>query len=132
MGDMMRYSRPMRSMIRALGRVTLTQWIFVALVAGFLVGAFAPAAVPYVRPFRGLFLNGVKCIIAPLIFSTLVTGIAGGGSARQLGRVGLRAFVYFEVATTLALVVGLAAVNLLRPGSGMSIAPAAGKLAADA
>src|SRR6185436_8948444 len=97
------------------------QWIFIALAAGFLVGVFAPWAVPYVRPFRGLFLNGVKCIIAPLIFGTLVTGIAGAGNAKQLGRMGLRAIIWFEIATTFALAIGLLAVNLFKPGAGLSI-----------
>ena len=113
-----------------LKRISLTQWIFVGLVAGFLVGVLAPWMVPWVRPFRGLFLNGVKCIIAPLIFGTLVTGIAGGGSAKQLGRMGLRAIIYFEIATTFALAIGLLAVNLLRPGDGLHIDVAATAAAA--
>ncbi len=95
---------------------TLTHAIFVALFLGFIVGVFLPSWAPYIKPFRGLFLNGVKSIIAPLIFSTIVTGIAGAGSFKQLGRMGVRAFVYFEVVTTLALVVGLLVVNLLKPG----------------
>src|SRR2546430_8340525 len=112
-------------MIGLLRRVTLTQWIFIALAGGFLVGVYAPSLVPWVRPFRGLFLNGVKCIIAPLIFSTLVTGIAGTGSAKELGRLGVRAIVWFEVATTFALAIGLATVNLLRPGDGVTLGAAA-------
>src|SRR3954447_6163803 len=105
---------------RGFGRlkaISLTGWIFIALVAGFLIGAFFPALVPWIRPFRGLFLNGVKCIIAPLIFSTIVTGVAGAGSFRQLGVMGLRAFLYFEAVTTLALVVGLLVVNFAQPGA---------------
>jgi len=113
-------------------RLSLTQWIFVALVGGFFIGVWAPGLVPYLKPFRGLFLHGIKCIIAPLIFGTIVTGIASAGSFAQLGKVGVRAFVYFEVVTTLALVVGLAAVNLLRPGAGVHIGAAIPQAAAQA
>lgn len=110
--------------MKTFRRITLTQWIFVALIAGFLLGILAPQAVPYFTPFRGLFLNGVKCIIAPLILSTIVTGIAGAGSLKQLGLMGLRAFIYFEAVTTLALFVGLLAVNMLKPGAGLHIGSA--------
>ena len=109
---------------RAIGSISLTQWIFIALILGFCIGAWAPALVPILRPFRGLFLNGIKCIIAPLIISTIVSGIAGAGSFRQLGMMGVRAFIYFEVATTLALIVGLGVVNILRPGDGIQLAAA--------
>lgn len=111
----------MRKLWQFLSRIKLTGWIFIGLIGGFLVGIFAPGLVPWLRPFRGLFLNGIKCIIAPLVFSTIVTGVAGAGSFRQLGLMGLRAFVYFEVATTLALVVGLLAVNVLQPGAGLHV-----------
>src|SRR6185436_9325556 len=111
----------MRKTLGLLKRVSLTQWIFVALFAGFAVGVFAPQLVPYIKPFRGLFLQGIKCIIAPLIFATIVTGIAGAGSFKQLGVMGVRALVYFEVVTTLALFVGLAAVSLLKPGVGVHL-----------
>ena len=103
-------------------RITLTHWIFIALIAGFAVGAWAPQLVPAIKPFRGLFLNGIKCIIAPLIISTIVSGIAGAGSFKQLGKMGVRAFIYFEFATTLALIVGLAVVNVLKPGAGIQLA----------
>ncbi|MBI3557659.1 MAG: cation:dicarboxylase symporter family transporter [Deltaproteobacteria bacterium] len=102
-------------------RISLTQWIFIGLVGGFLMGVFTPQFVPIIKPFRDLFLQGIKCIIAPLIFSTIVTGIAGAGSFKQLGLMGARTLIYFEVVTTLALAVGLAAVNLLQPGSGLHI-----------
>src|SRR6478609_8792212 len=99
-------------------RIKLTHWIFIALFLGFAIGAWAPGLVPLLKPFRGLFLNGIKCIIAPLIIATIISGIAGAGSFKQLGLMGVRAFIYFEAATTLALVVGLLAVNLLKPGAG--------------
>jgi proton glutamate symport protein len=107
---------------RWAGAISLTQMIFIALIAGFLIGAFKPEWAPLVKPFRGLFLNGVKTIIAPLIISTLVSGIAGAGSFQQLGWMGIRAFIYFEIATTAALFVGLAVVNLLKPGAGLNLA----------
>ncbi|MFL5813733.1 MAG: dicarboxylate/amino acid:cation symporter [Bdellovibrionia bacterium] len=100
---------------------SLTQWIFIALIAGVLIGFYLPGWVEYIKPFRGLFLNGVKCIVAPLIFATIVTGVASAGSFKQLGLMGIRAFIYFEVVTTLALVVGLFMVNWLKPGSGLSL-----------
>src|SRR5947209_5597298 len=102
-------------------KISLTQWIFIGLVGGFLLGAFAPGWVGLIKPFRGLFLNGVRCIIAPLIFATLVTGIAGAGSFKQLGKMGVRALIYFELATTVALGVGLLVVNVLKPGAGVGL-----------
>jgi proton glutamate symport protein len=107
-----------------IARISLTQWIFVALVGGFLLGIYAPGLVPWIKPFRGLFLNGVKCIIAPLIFSSIVAGMGAAGSFKELGKMGLRAFIYFEVVTTLALVIGLVVANALQPGAGLSVGAA--------
>ena len=104
-----------------LGRTQITHWIFVGLIGGFLIGLYVPALVPYIKPFRGLFLNGIKCIIAPLIFSSLVVGIGGTGSMRSLGITGFRAMVYFEIVTTAALFIGLGVVNWLQPGVGVHI-----------
>lgn len=104
-----------------LKRNSLTTWIFISLFCGLAIGAFAPSLVPIVKPFQGLFLHGVKCTIAPLIFATIVTGIVSAGSFKQLGLMGLRAFVYFEVITTLALAVGLLVVNILQPGVGIHL-----------
>ncbi len=102
-------------------KIKLTHWIFIALFAGFAIGLLFPEWAPNLKPFRALFLNGVKCIIAPLIFSTIVSGIAGAGSFKQLGLMGARAMLYFEVVTTIALGYGLLAVNILRPGDGLKI-----------
>ncbi len=74
-----------------------------------------------IKPFQNLFLHGVKCVIAPLIFATVVTGVASAGGFKQLGVMGARTFLYFEVVTTLALVVGLLVVNVLQPGVGVSL-----------
>jgi proton glutamate symport protein len=102
-------------------KTSLTTWIFAGLIAGFCIGAFFPNLVPYVKPFQGLFLHGVKCVIAPLIFATIITGIASAGSFKELGLMGFRTFVYFEVITTLALALGLLVVNILRPGVGVQL-----------
>jgi len=104
-----------------LRKIKLTSWIFIALIAGFLIGHYFPGLVPWIKPFRGLFLNGVKCIVAPLIFASIVIGINSAGSVKGLGKTGVRALIYFEIATTLALGVGLLMVNVLRPGDGLSL-----------
>src|SRR5205814_7198648 len=70
---------------------------------------------------RDIFLNLIKSIIAPLVFSTIVVGIAGAGALRKVGRMGLKALIYFEIVTTAALFIGLAIVNLVRPGSGVTL-----------
>jgi proton glutamate symport protein len=106
----------------ALPKVSLTTKIFIGLVAGILLGWLAPAWGIAVRPLSLLILNLIKSIIAPLIFATLVIGIAGTGDVRQVGRIGIKALVYFEVVTTFALFIGLGAVNLTRPGEGVSLA----------
>src|SRR3954471_18061100 len=105
--------------------ITLTQQIFIGLavgiVAGWIVSITHPEWAQYFRPFSQLFLRMIKMIIAPLIFATLVAGIAGAGHVKVVGRMGLRAIVYFEVVTTLALVIGLLAVNVMRPGVGVNL-----------
>jgi proton glutamate symport protein len=104
---------------------TLTQQIFIGLaigiVVGWLVSEYNPAAAAYFRPFSQLFLRLIKMIIAPLIFATLVAGIAGAGHPKVVGRMGLRAIVYFEIVTTIALVIGLVAVNVMKPGVGVNL-----------
>jgi proton glutamate symport protein len=105
--------------------VTLTQQIFIGLLLGIAVGAIIDAYRPewavYFRPFSQLFLRLIKMIIAPLIFATLVTGIAGAGHFTVVGRMGLRAIIYFEIVTTLALIIGLVAVNITKPGVGVNL-----------
>jgi proton glutamate symport protein len=101
--------------------VPLTAWIFAGMVAGVLLGVFAPSFARGLAPVSMVFLRLIKCILAPLIFGTLVYGIAGAGDLKQMGRIGLKAIVYFEVITTVALFIGLAAVNWLRPGAGQSL-----------
>jgi proton glutamate symport protein len=107
--------------------LSLTQLILIGLVAGIVVGAlishYDPDLARVVRPFSQIFLRLIKLIIAPLIFCSLVAGIAGAGHPKVVGRIGLRALIYFEVVTTLALAVGLLAVNLTRPGAGVNLPP---------
>jgi proton glutamate symport protein len=108
----------------ALRRRTLTPWIFVAMIAGAELGLDAPAFAISLRVFSDIFLRLIKTIVAPLILATLVTGIAGHGDLKSVGRMGIKSFVYFEVVTTLALVIGLIAINLSHAGVGLSL-PAA-------
>ncbi|MGB2713715.1 MAG: cation:dicarboxylase symporter family transporter [Vicinamibacterales bacterium] len=106
-------------------RITLTQQIFLGLAVGIVVGWFVSTYHPdwaiYFRPFSQLFLRLIKMIIAPLIFATLVAGIAGAGHFKVVGRMGLRAIIYFEIVTTIALVIGLVAVNITKPGVGVNL-----------
>ena len=104
-------------------KLSLTAWIFIAMVVGVALGAFCPkvAKADWMAALANVFLRLIKSIIAPLIFGTLVYGIAGTGSVKTMGRIGLKALVYFEVLTTLALFIGLVAVNLVQPGSGLTL-----------
>jgi proton glutamate symport protein len=115
-------------------RLSLTKQIFIGLALGIIVGALIhyfldsnphakEQAIQWVRVLSRIFLSLIKVIIAPLIFSTLVVGIAGAGSVRAVGRIGMRAMIYFTIATSLALVIGLAAVNLTKPGVGVNLPP---------
>jgi proton glutamate symport protein len=110
--------------------LTLTQQIILGLVVGIIAGTLVsrtnPAWAQYFNPFSQLFLRLIKMIIAPLIFSTLVAGIAGAGHVKAVGRMGLRAMIYFEVVTTIALLIGLLAVNILKPGVGLVLPPPSG------
>jgi len=103
-------------------KVSLTTKIFIGLILGVLLGWLKPDWGVAVRPLSLLFLNLIKSIIAPLIFSTLVIGIAGTGDIRQVGRIGVKSLAYFEIVTTFALFIGLAAVNITKPGIGVSLA----------
>jgi proton glutamate symport protein len=100
---------------------SLTQWIFIGMAIGLLIGWMFPDIGTSLRPLSIIFIRLIKSLIAPLIFSTLVLGIAGHGDMRQVGRLGVKSLVYFEVVTTLALVIGLVAVNIVRPGVGVNL-----------
>jgi len=98
----------------------LTILIFVALIAGVLFGHFAPHMAVKMRAFALIFLRMVKMIIAPLLFATLVTGIAGHGDTKKLGKLGVKTIIYFEIVTTLALIIGLTMGNVFNPGKGFA------------
>jgi proton glutamate symport protein len=106
---------------RAVKRLSLTAWIFIGMAAGVALGIVAPGFARQLSPVSRVFLQLIRSIIAPLLFGTLVVGIAGGGDMKRMGRIGGKAILYFEIVTTLALFLGLAAVNLVRPGAGIPI-----------
>jgi Na+/H+-dicarboxylate symporter len=106
----------------AARRKSLTVWILVAMVVGAEVGHDFPDAAVSLRVFSQIFLRLIRTIVAPLIFATLVVGIAGHSNLRQVGRMGVKALIYFEVVTTLALVIGWAAITISRAGVGVSLA----------
>jgi proton glutamate symport protein len=100
------------------------------MAAGIALGVAAPGVAAHLAIVSNIFLRLIKSIIAPLLFGTLVYGIAGAGSIKQMGRIGVKAIVYFELVTTIALFLGLGAVNLIRPGDGMTLRPSAAEAAA--
>ena len=110
-----------------LRRVSLTQWIVVSMVVGILVGWLAPETAVQLQPLSNIFLRMIKSLIVPLLFSTLVFGIAGlGDDMKKVGRLAFRSILYFELVTTAALAVGLVAVNLVKPGVGVRLPAEAG------
>src|SRR5207253_2023554 len=115
-------SRAVSSVRRPWYRPSLTTQIMIGLVVGGLVGWLRPDWGNAVYFLRDIFINLIKSIIAPLVFSTIVVGIAGAGALRKVGRMGLKALIYFEVVTTAALVIGLAVVNFTKPGAGVTLA----------
>src|SRR3954449_9618701 len=102
-------------------RPSLTLQIMIGLVVGGVIGWLRPDWGNAVYFLRDIFINLIKSIIAPLVFSTIVVGIAGAGALRKVGRMGIKALIYFEIVTTAALVIGLAVVNLTKPGTGVSL-----------
>ena len=103
-------------------RITQTQWIILAVILGVTIGALWPDVAKQLAPASNIFLRLIKVLVVPLIFSTLVIGIAGhGDDMKQVGKLAFRSIVYFEIATTLALVIGLVAVNIARPGVGVDL-----------
>jgi proton glutamate symport protein len=110
---------------RAFRRRSLTAWILVGLLAGAEVGHDWPAVAVNLQFLGTIFLRLIRTIIAPLLFSTLVVGIAGHADLKRVGRLGIKSLVYFEVVSTIALLIGFAAINLSQAGSGVHLPAAA-------
>ena len=102
----------------------LSVQVLVAMLLGALVGYLWPESADSMKPLGDVFIRLVRMIVAPIIFCTVVHGIASVGEARRVGRVAVKALVYFEIVTTMALVIGLVVVNLWAPGVGMNVDPA--------
>jgi proton glutamate symport protein len=107
--------------IAGLTKRSLSLWIFFAMLAGLELGLDAPGFAANLRFLSDIFLRLIKVIVAPLILGTLITGIAGHGDLRKVGRIGWKSLAYFEVVTTIALFLGVFAINLTKAGEGLSI-----------
>ncbi len=104
-----------------LPKKSLTYWIFFSMLLGLEIGLDWPQFAGHLRILSDIFLRLIKLIVAPLILGTLITGIAGHGNVRKVGRIGLKALVYFELVTTIALFLGVGAINLTRAGVGLTL-----------
>lgn len=100
--------------------------LVLGLLVGYVISITDPSWANIIRPFSQIFIRMIRMIIAPLLFGTLVAGIAGAGHFKDVGRMGLRAMIYFEVVTTLALLIGLFSVNIMKPGVGLTLPAATG------
>ncbi|MGB6660925.1 MAG: cation:dicarboxylase symporter family transporter, partial [Xanthobacteraceae bacterium] len=96
-------------------------WVLIAMALGIALGVWAPDTAAKMGPLGDAFIKLIRMLIAPIIFCTVVTGIAHMADMARVGRVAIKAIVYFEVMTTVALIIGLVAVNILKPGVGMNI-----------
>ena len=109
-------------MFNLFRKLSLTHWILISMVVGTLIGYYFPETAQNMKPMSSIFLRMIKSLIAPLLFATLVIGIAGhGDDLKKIGMIALKSIIYFEVVTTMALVIGLAAVNFFQPGAGVSL-----------
>src|SRR5256885_4352659 len=102
----------------------LSVQILIAMALGILVGSVWPSSADALKPLGDLFIKLVRMLVAPIIFCTVVHGIASVREAKRVGRVALKALIYFEIVTTLALVIALVLVNLWAPGANMHVDPA--------
>src|SRR5690349_9575133 len=95
--------------------------VLIAIAIGIILGSFYPSLAVQLKPLGDGFIKLIKMMIAPIIFCTIVTGIAGMQNTKKVGRVGIKAILYFEVVTTLSLIIGLLVINVLKPGAGMNV-----------
>jgi aerobic C4-dicarboxylate transport protein len=100
---------------------SLYLWVILAIITGIFLGKFFPAFAVQLKPLGDGFIRLIKMMIGPVIFCTIVTGLAGMQNMKKIGSVGIKALLYFEVLTTVALLIGLLAINLLKPGAGMNV-----------
>ncbi|WP_036601620.1 C4-dicarboxylate transporter DctA [Olivibacter sitiensis] len=110
--------------MRSFLKRSLYAQVIVAIIIGIFIGYFYPNVGIALKPFGDGFIKLVKMVIAPLIFCTIVLGIAGMEDVKKVGKVGVKAMLYFEVMTTIALILGMVIVNIVQPGTGMNIDPA--------
>jgi proton glutamate symport protein len=129
-GEVVRWLAALSLAGYALLRKSITPWIFLGMVVGAEIGHDFPNVALHMRVLSQIFLQMIRVIIAPLLFGTLVSGIAGHVDLKKVGRMGLKAIVYFEIVTTIALVIGLAAINLSKAGVGVKLSGAAAASAA--
>jgi proton glutamate symport protein len=116
----------MKWLWRSLRRISLTRWILISMILGALIGWWRPELGISLKPLSTIFLRMIKSIVVPIIFGSLVIGIAGhGDDMKRVGRLALKSIIYFELITTIALMVGLAVVNLTRPGVGVQLTASA-------
>src|SRR5438093_1274560 len=108
-------------MKRLLGHLYF--WVLLAIISGGIFGYVEPAAAVKLKPLGDGFIALVRMLISPVIFCTVVLGIAGAGNMKKVGRVGGKALIYFEVVSTFALVIGLVVVNVVKPGAGFNVDP---------
>src|SRR5262245_66686477 len=112
-----------------MAKVPLYRSLYAQVIAGIalgiVVGLVAPETGAAMRPLGDGFIKLIRMLIGPIVFTTIVVGLAHVGEMREVGRIGLRAFIYFEVVSTLALVIGLIVVNALQPGVGLNVTPTA-------
>lgn len=100
--------------------------VIIGIIAGLLVGSLVPSFSATAKVISDTFINMIRMVIAPVIFFTIVSGITGAGDLKKVGRVGGKAIIYFEVVTTIALIIGLVVANLVQPGANVAVAPTAG------
>jgi len=118
--------------VAAVRQRSLTSWIFLAMLLGLEIGLEHPQFAEHLRFLSDIFLRLIKVIVAPLILATLITGIAGHDDLKSVGRIGIKSLIYFEVVTTIALFLGVGAINLTRAGEGLAVRQSTGAPGASA